>query len=214
MAEQSTPSAPNRFERRRLATRQALVGAARRILAERGDGDVSIQQIADRADVGFGSFYNHFTSKAELFDAAVADALEEYGRAIDEATGTLDDPAEVFAASVRLTAAMVDSHPEITQILRHRGLGQIHAGLGPAPRALRDIETAAASGRFDVGDPLVALSAVGGAVLGLLELRAQHPEKAMAAAAEETAALILRMLGLPADEARDLAGRPLPEPPA
>ncbi|MFI9781248.1 hypothetical protein ACIHCV_42710 [Streptomyces sp. NPDC051956] len=33
--------------------------------------------IAERADVGLGSAYNHFTGKPDLFDTAVADALEE-----------------------------------------------------------------------------------------------------------------------------------------
>jgi AcrR family transcriptional regulator len=206
----ATPASPNRFERRRVATRQALIGAARQILAERGDGDVSIQQIAERADVGFGSFYNHFSSKAELFDAAVADALEEYGRVVDEVTRELEDPAEMLAAGVRLTAALVDSHPEVAQILRHRGLGQIYSGSGAGQRALRDLENGAGSGRFVLGDPLVALAAVGGTLLGLLELRVRHPEKAMAQAAAEVAELMLRMLGLPADEAGEIARRPLP----
>ncbi|MEU2778010.1 TetR/AcrR family transcriptional regulator, partial [Streptomyces sp. NPDC007162] len=67
-------SAPprNRFERRRAETRQALIRAARQILAETGDTSASIQAIAERADVGFGSFYNHFESKTELFDASPA----------------------------------------------------------------------------------------------------------------------------------------------
>ena len=70
-----------RFDRRRAQTRRALISAARALLAEEdGVSSVSIQQIADRADVGFGSFYNHFDSKTALFDAAVTDALEEYGQ--------------------------------------------------------------------------------------------------------------------------------------
>jgi hypothetical protein len=32
-----------------------------------------------KADVGFGPFYNHFSTKSELFEAAVADVLEELG---------------------------------------------------------------------------------------------------------------------------------------
>ncbi|MFE5084180.1 TetR/AcrR family transcriptional regulator [Streptomyces mirabilis] len=65
----------------------------RQILAESGDTSASFQAIAERADVSFGSFYNHFTSKAELFDAAVADALHEYGQAIDEHVHGIQDPA-------------------------------------------------------------------------------------------------------------------------
>ncbi|PBC71072.1 TetR family transcriptional regulator [Streptomyces sp. TLI_235] len=216
MAEQPSTSSPNRFERRRAATRQALIAAARQILAERadGDGEVSIQEIAERADVGFGSFYNHFSSKGELFDAAVGQALEEYGTALDTVVGGIEDPAETFAASVRLTIAMVESHPEIMRILRRSGLGHIHSDSGLAPRALRDIEKAAASGRFSVADPQVALAAVGGALLGLIDLRLRHPERTAPDAGEQMAELVLRMLGMAVEDAHEIARRPLPTTPA
>ncbi|MFF8026998.1 hypothetical protein ACFZDJ_39040 [Streptomyces sp. NPDC007896] len=51
------------------------------------------------------------------------------------------------------------------------GLPRIHADFGLGPRALRDIEKGNASGRFQVDSPLVALSAVGGSLLGLLQLK-------------------------------------------
>jgi AcrR family transcriptional regulator len=201
----------NRFERRRARTRQALISAARRILAETGDTSVSIQEIAERADVGFGSFYNHFTTKNDLFDAAAADALEEYGQLLDRACAGMDDPAEVVAAGIRLTLRLTASHPEIAEILRLRGLRHIHAATGLGPRALRDLEVGKASGRFVLGDPAVALSAVGGSLVGLLQL---HTAQAVdAAAGEEMAELMLRMLGLPVAEAHDIATRPLPRLP-
>ncbi|MGW6463630.1 TetR/AcrR family transcriptional regulator [Streptomyces rubiginosohelvolus] len=207
MQHSTTPPA-NRFERRRAQTRQALIGAARQIMAEQGDTDVSIQVIADRADVGFGTFYNHFETKDALFDAAVADALEEYGQLLDAATAEIDDTAEVFAASVRLTLRLAASHPEITEILRFRGLQHVHSGTGLGPRALRDLEVGKASGRFAITDARVALGAVGGIVLALVQLGATSGTDA--AAGEETAELVLRMLGLPAAEARELATKPLP----
>ncbi|MFJ9214048.1 TetR/AcrR family transcriptional regulator [Streptomyces sp. NPDC102264] len=204
----TTAQPANRFERRRAKTRQALIGAARQILAEQGGTDVSIQAIADRADVGFGTFYNHFESKDILFDAAVADALEEYGRLLDTATADIDDPAETFAASVRLTLQLAASHPEITEILRFRGLQHVHSGTGLGPRALRDLEVGKASGRFGITDARVALGAVGGAVLGLVQLGATSDLDA--AAGEQAAEMVLRMLGLPAEEAHELATKPLP----
>ncbi|MFE4830567.1 TetR/AcrR family transcriptional regulator [Streptomyces sp. NPDC056672] len=204
----STVQSANRFERRRAKTRQALIGAARGILAEQGGTDVSIQVIAERADVGFGTFYNHFDTKDDLFDAAVADALEEYGRLLDAATGGIDDPAETFAANVRLTVLLVASHPEITGILRFRGLQHVHSGTGLGPRALRDLEVGKASGRFHIADARVALSAVGGAVLGLVQLGATSDLDT--AVAEQTAEMVLRMLGLSVEEAHEVATRPLP----
>lgn len=200
-----------RFERRRARTRQALIAAAREILAETGEGTASIQEIADRADVGFGSFYNHFETKAELFDAAVADALDEYGRLIDELTADIEDPAELFAASIRLTLRLAAIHPEIAQILRLRGLLHVHADTGLGPRALRDLARGLDQGRFQLDDAVIALSAVGGALIGLLQLNTVADLDSRAG--EQMAELVLRMLGIPLDEARDLSARPLPQLP-
>ncbi|WP_328844367.1 TetR/AcrR family transcriptional regulator [Streptomyces sp. NBC_00258] len=201
----------NRFERRRAETRQALVRAARQILAENGDTGVSIQAIAERADVGFGSFYNHFASKAELFDAAVVDALEEFGQTFDERLSGIDDPAELVAAGFRLSARMADSHPELMQVLRRRGLEHLHSDRGLAPRALRDLEIGVASGRFSPVDPTVALSALGGTLLSLVELRFTRPDLDGDEAAVNLAEMVLRMLGVPADDAHDVARRQLPD---
>ncbi|MFF9194127.1 TetR/AcrR family transcriptional regulator [Streptomyces sp. NPDC014779] len=207
-------SAPpsNRFERRRAETRSALVRAARQILADSGDTGISIQAIAERADVGFGSFYNHFESKAELFEAAVVDALEEYGRNFDQRLAEIDDPAELVAAGFRLSARMADSHPELMQVLRRRGLGHIHSDNGLARRALRDIEVGTASGRFTVADPTVALSALGGTLLSLVELRFARPDLDGDEAAVNLAEMVLRMLGVPPGDAHEVARRPLPDP--
>ncbi|MFD0274082.1 TetR/AcrR family transcriptional regulator [Kitasatospora sp. NPDC127111] len=205
------PASANRFERRRARTRQALIAAAREILAETGETSASIQEIAERADVGFGTFYNHFETKNDLFDAAVGDALEEYGQLLDSVTEGIDDPAAVFATSIRLTLRLAASHPEITQILRLRGLPHINAATGLGPRALRDLEVGKASGRFTFDDPLVALSAVGGALIGLLQLNSAGDLGAEAG--EQLAEMILCMLGLPADEAHEISTRPLPDLP-
>jgi len=206
-------SAPprNRFERRRAETRQALVRAARQILAESGDTSASIQTIAERADVGFGSFYNHFESKTELFEAAVVDALEEFGQTFDERLEGIDDPAELVAAGFRLSARMADSHPELMQVLRLKALGYLHSDNGLATRALRDLEVGIASGRFTALDPVVALSALGGTLLSLVELRFARPDLDGDEAASNLAEMVLRMLGLTAEDAHEVAGRPLPD---
>ncbi|MEI5011648.1 TetR/AcrR family transcriptional regulator [Streptomyces sp. PmtA] len=200
----------NRFERRRAETRQALVRAARQILAESGHTSASIHAIAERADVGFGSFYNHFTGKRDLFDAAVADALEEYGQAVDERLHGVDDPAERVAGGIRLSARMAESYPEIMRILCHSQLGRMCAGRGLAPRAKRDVTQGIASGRFTVVDPVIALTALNGSLLALLELWFSQPEADSDEAAGVMAEMLLHMLGLSPDEARDLARRPLP----
>ncbi|MGW0208007.1 TetR/AcrR family transcriptional regulator [Streptomyces sp. NPDC003233] len=200
----------NRFERRRTETRQALVRAAREILAESGDTSASIRAIAERADVGFGSFYNHFGSKPELFDAAVHDAMEEFAQAIDQRLYGVDDPAERLAGGLRLSALLAESHPEIMRILCHSELGRICAGSGLAPRARRDLEQGIAAGRFTVLDPGIALSALNGSLLALLELWFSKPEADIEQAAGTMAEMLLHMLGLSPDEAREVARGLLP----
>jgi AcrR family transcriptional regulator len=205
------PPPGNRNERRRAATRQALVRAARKILAEDGEAEASIQLIAERADVGFGSFYNHFTSKTELFETAVVDVLEEFGQAFDEGLAGVDDPAELVSGGFRLAARMADTHTEVLQVLRRRSLGLIHAEHGLAPRARRDLEHGITTGRFTAVDPAIALSALGGALLALIELLLTHPDTNCDTAATDMAELMLRMLGLPHDDAAEIARRPLPD---
>ena len=72
----------DRTDRRKSRTRAALIGAAQRILATRGTTEVAVQDITDEADVGLGSFYNHFASKPELFEQAVLELLADFGGAL------------------------------------------------------------------------------------------------------------------------------------
>ncbi|MFI6438038.1 TetR/AcrR family transcriptional regulator [Streptomyces sp. NPDC050759] len=209
----TSTSAPsrNRFERRRAETRQAFVRAARQILAETGDTSASIQTIAERADLGFGSSYNHFESKTELFDAAVTDALEEFGKTFDEHLKGIDDSAQLVAAGFRLSARLVGSRPELMQVLRHRGLSHIHSDSGLAQRALRDLEVGVATGRFTITDPTVAVAALGGSLPALLELRFARPDVDGDEAASNLAEILLRMLGASWEDAHEVAQRPLPD---
>lgn len=201
----------NRLDRRKARTRAALVAAAQRLLAEQGRAEVSIQEITDAADVGFGSFYNHFTSKEELFDAAVALTLDEYGALLDSVVGDLEDPAEVFAASVRLTGRLQRTHPQMARILVRTGMSYLTAESGLAPQAMRDLQVASDSGRLDIDDPQTAVAMAGGALLGVLHLLDSRPDLDASNVTDRLAARLLRMFGLPGDEALEIASRPLPQ---
>ena len=208
-AQQEEP-APTRLDRRKARTRRALVDAARALLVERGTDDVSIQEITDRADVGFGSFYNHFTTKADLFEVAVTEALNEHGAYLDEVTAGIEDPAEIFAVSYRATAMLADTRPAMARVFVGIGLGYLADARGLAPRALRDIERGVAAGRFSVVDPQLALIGIAGCLFAYLQARVTAPERLPSAAADDLTEQVLRMLGMPARSARAVAHRPLP----
>src|SRR5512135_420576 len=110
-----TAAKPTRLDRRKARTRRALIDAAVRLIAE-GRGDrASIQEITETADIGFGSFYNHFESKDQLFQTASHEVLDRWGTMIDQACTGIQDPAEVFAASLRISGRLSWTHPDFAR---------------------------------------------------------------------------------------------------
>ena len=205
------PDAPvNRLERRKQRTRGALIKAAQAFIAA-GKVNVPVLEITQAADVGMGSFYNHFESKEQLFEAAVAEVLDSHGALLDHLTSSIKDPAETFACSFRLTGRLFRRRPQESQILLANGMALLSSDLGLAPRALRDIEAAVTAGRFTVEDPELALSVAGGALLGLGNLLRNQPDRDDAAAADTVTENVLRLFGLPADEAQEICRRSLPD---
>ncbi|MBV8789394.1 MAG: TetR/AcrR family transcriptional regulator [Mycobacterium sp.] len=203
----------NRLARRKQRTRTALVKAAQRLIAE-GKVNVSVLEITQAADVGMGSFYNHFDSKDELFEAAVADVLDAHGAMLDRLTASIKDPAETFATSFRLTGRLFRRRPQESRILLASGMALLSSKRGLAPRALRDIKAGIEAGRFQgfVGDdPELALAMAGGALLGLGNLLRDNPDRDDAVAADVVTENVLRLFGLGAAEARAVCELPLPD---
>lgn len=212
------PPGVNRQTKRRARTRSALLGAARDLLAE-GRSSASIDEITKRADVGFGSFFNHFPGgKDELFEQAVFELLDVYSAWIGEATADLDDPAEVFARSFRLTGRLALDEPGLLSPLLSRGNSILFVDQALRRRALEDLDAGLASGRFVAAPVAVHLVAVGSLLLGLVGLVQRRGEDGMPAIDEEsvdaTAAAALRALGLTPDDAAEVAARSLPVRPA
>jgi AcrR family transcriptional regulator len=202
-----------RTVRRKNRTRAALIGAAQRILARRGTTEVAVQDITDEADVGLGSFYNHFTSKAELFEEAVLDLLSDFGTALDAACAGMADPAEVFSVGIRLTCRLAGTQPEVARILVLAGPHFLVADRGLAPQALRDIVSGVRAGRFTAPNPALALAVVAGSVLAFVQLRLTGDARTGLLTdddADDLAATVLTTLGLSRADADEVARRPLP----
>jgi len=201
---------PNRLERRKRRTRAALIKAAQRLIAE-GKVNVPVLEITQAADVGMGSFYNHFDSKEQLFEAAITDVLDAHGTMLDRLTESIDDPAETFATSFRLIGRLFRQRPQESEILLAHGPALLSSERGLAPRALRDIKAGVDAGRFHLDDPELALAMAGGALLGLGKLLRDDPDRDDALASDIVTENVLRLFGLSADEAHTVCQRPLPD---
>jgi AcrR family transcriptional regulator len=199
---------PNRGARRRARTRGRLLDAARELFAAQGVDATRVGDISERADVGAGSFYNHFADKDAIVEAVLSEAAEANGRHVDELTGGLDDPAEVMAVAHRHFVRLAQADPTFALLVVRLDLSHrlLSATLGP--RATKDLEAGVAAGRFDVPDVGVALHAMGGALLGVMR---GVIDGAVGPDADVLHAQgVLRSLGVPKAQAARIARRPMP----
>jgi AcrR family transcriptional regulator len=206
--EEASPASGGRHARRREQTRRKLLDAARALFARQGVDNTRINEITDEADVGFGSFYNHFASKEAIVEAVLAETVAGQGAAVDAVTHDLEDPAERVAAAHRYFVRLARSDPDWAWLLVRLDLSQVVALASLGPFARRDLDRGIKLGRFHVPNRRVALLASGGALLGVMRdvLDGQAPRDADRHHAEG----ILRMFGVPAEEAAAVARRPMP----
>jgi AcrR family transcriptional regulator len=200
----------NRLDRRKAQTRAALIRAAQTLMAQ-GKTNVPILEITQAADVGLGSFYNHFETKEQLFEAAVDAVMDGYGQLLDDLTGGIEDPAEVFACSFRLTGRLYRREPELSRVLLNNVLRLLSAEDGLAPRARRDIAAATEAGRFDVADLDVAVTMTAGALLALGQLLHDQPARDVEQTTDGVTEDLLRMFGVPRRQAQRICSLPLPD---
>ena len=198
----------DRGARHRLRTRARLVAAARRLFGRRDVHEVAIADIADEADVGVGTFYNHFRSKQELFDVASAEAAAALAESLQRLVVPLADPAERVAACVRYVLRLVDEDPEWATFVVRASEGTPR----PAAQVIAPLERyvfgGIACGRFLGDDPAVAATAISGVVLHMM--RAKLLAEVGPAVDRTTAEEVLRLLGVDVAAAHAFGARPLP----
>ena len=197
-----------RHDRRKLRTRTRLIDGTRVVVGRKGAAATTILDITEEADVGFGTFYNYFDSKDAILAAASAEAVESHGAALDRLTAALADDAEIIAICIRHTARMVDVDPIWAGFTVQSGLSEEQMAAGLGHRLVRDIQRGMERGRFPRADVTLLSHALGAAVS--VVMRGKLRGRLGADADEDLAALVLRMLGIPPDEARTVAARPLP----
>ena len=81
-------------------SREAIMSATHRALGEYGYAGLSIQRIADEADLSKSTFYHHYDDKNDLLTSFVDFTLEEFVRLFSLEAG--DDPRENLRTFVDL----------------------------------------------------------------------------------------------------------------
>ena len=122
MAERSDYAVPAKRARRKRdpeGTREAILEAAREVLAQDGKEGVSVAQVAQRAGVNRGTAYQHFQTREQLIEATAAWASEKLYRTVfgdpeiarKQAVGTVD-----VEAVMEHLAEFAMENPEIGRV--------------------------------------------------------------------------------------------------
>lgn len=144
-------------------TRDAILGALAEVVVEEGVGELSVQQVADRAGVSHRTVYRHFSDRQGLLDAladrvqqrleeelgeAELEAVEDHLGAVERYFGRFDDLGASVEAMVRI------SFSEDIRSARHRDrTGRFREVFEPELSGLDDPEAVFAVVRHLMSSP-------------------------------------------------------------
>lgn len=111
------------LDRRVRRSRRLLGEALLALVLERDFGAITVQEIADRADLNRATFYLHFASKEELLIAALVERFDEFLGSLEQ----LDiDPLWTTPQVDRLTFRHVAEHAALyRKLLGEHGLAEV-----------------------------------------------------------------------------------------
>jgi len=195
----------SRVDRRKRRNRLALIEAANKIMTEKGIDAATMLEIAELA-------YNYFASKDELAVCVLEQVMQRLAERIEAVTDTFSDPAQVYAFGVRNVMRAATSDQRWRWLLKRSEViaGAMYRVMGPY--AIRDIRLACKAGRYSVEDPELAWRQATHAIVGFSIAvcdQEVNPKKI-----DEAVVNLLGMVGVPRDEAWEIARRPSPKLPA
>jgi AcrR family transcriptional regulator len=193
---------PNKNVARGEATRGQLIAIARRMFADRGYEDTSIEAVLKEAGVSRGSLYHHFASKEALFEAVAEDVETSVGEQTLAAAAGSDGPVAAlragFLAWIRLAGdpvvrriLLIDA-PSVLGWERWRSMEEDHA-LGLI-RAVLQVTAEEGKLRPELVGTLAHVLLASVNEVALLVARSQDQEAAMKAGADVIDELLQRLL--------------------
>lgn len=195
-------AAPERVPKRER-TRRQIVAAAIAVMSERGLAPVSVQEIAARAEVTAGTFYNHFRDKADVveavadwFSTTMLDAAAEARLALPTAAERVVDGCRRYVGIARRTPAVALLVLELA--LSSRAMLKTIGGY-----VMADVRLGAKQGEFRIVSEAAAVDLVCGTIM--LAMRVIALRRPPAAYERAVIATVLQGLGLPTKRALELA---------
>jgi AcrR family transcriptional regulator len=191
-----------------MQTRIKLILAAQAVMARSGVERATIAEIASEADVGFGSFYNHFSSKEEIAEAVFELQTEDLAKVVVMARETTTDIALAVSYVQRLIIRKAHIDPVWGWFIvrAQNALPQMENTF--KERAAKTLRRGTQEGRFSIQDLETATAITLGGLIAVI--RNMLTEGLSDSIGTNFSELMLRLYGVPPAEAATLARQPLP----
>ncbi len=96
---------------RRERTRRKLLGAAAKVIAERGDSGANIESFIAAAGVARGTFYNYFDSREALIEALLLEVGSDPFHSLQQTWSMIEDPLERLSVSTQMIMQRAQADP-------------------------------------------------------------------------------------------------------
>ena len=196
---------------RREKMRARLQESALQIIAAEGAAALSIDRLIQYAGVSRGTFYKYYDAPVTLVRELALGISNELIAQAEPLVQQVQDPAARIAIGLRALMQICCAHTVLGQFLVHLGWHDINQQHLMFDYVQRDIQQAQRQGRLPAMPTELALALVGACAIAGIQVMMRADRKRVDVPAQ-TAAAILRALGMGAQEAHTIASSPMPEP--
>jgi len=195
---------------RREKMRSRLQESALQLIAAEGVAALSIDRLIVHADVSRGTFYKYYDAPQTLVRELALGISNELINNAEPLVQQIEDPAARIAFGLRALMHTCRANPVLGYFLVHLGWHDVTQQHLMFDYVKRDLAQAQKQGRLDRMTIELALALIGATAIAGIQFMMKSPNKHHGAP-EETAAAIMRALGMSGLESEKIAQLPMPK---
>ncbi len=188
---------------KRERTRREIMAAAIQVMSEQGAGRAVVHEIAARANVTTGTFYNHFRGKAEIVEAVADWFSTTMLNAADEARAGLPTGAERIVDGCQRYLSIARDSPRTALLVLELAMTSPRMLKTIGDFVLADVRLGVRQKEFTIFGEQAAVDLVEGYVIFAMQVIALH--RPPVNYDRSVLATILQGLGLPSQRAIQLS---------
>lgn len=111
------PDKSPRKEREKLARRSEILTAARKIFAEKGLHETTLDEIAVKAELAKGTIYGHFENKDDLFFSVLEEAIGNLENVVQKTCQSDLPPPRKISELVKTMLCLFEENVDLMQLM-------------------------------------------------------------------------------------------------